>query len=69
MVYIYVVLVCIVKKKGRIGSKFMPLAAAIILQKMPRFSWGFNPEFREVGHATMSEAISLGRKILPQNDD
>ena len=36
---------------------------------MPRFSWGFNPEFREVGHATMSEAISLGRKILPQNDD
>ena len=38
----------LLQRKGRNGSKFMPVAAAIILQKMPRFSWGFNKEF----HAT-----------------
>ena len=41
-------LLLLLQRKGRNGSKFMPVAAAIILQKMPRFSWGFNKEF----HAT-----------------
>ena len=38
----------VLPQKGRNSSKFMPVAEAIILQKMPRFSWGFNKEF----HAT-----------------
>ena len=45
---VLVVATQVLPQKGRNSSKFMPVAEAIILQKMPRFSWGFNKEF----HAT-----------------